>query len=377
MKITILGAGSAGCFTALYFSHYTDDTVEVELIHDPDILPTPVGQATLLLPPVLLWDTFQFNWHNNPIDAVPKTGILYEGWGKKKDKIFHPFPFGSTGMHFSPSKLQEYVLNAGKKLFKVTESKVEDCTGIDSDYIIDCRGTPTNWEEYDFLENPLNSVLISQKEGIEGNNLWTRSVATPDGWAFMIPQTSNSTSVGYLYNHSITSEGDAVSNFRDMFGIEEITTKLKFNNYIAKQPVIGDRVILNGNRLFFIEPLEATSIETHLEWCRYIRDWIIGNKFDGPVAVEKIKTYIEEVKSFILWHYQFGSKYNTPFWDYAKSFKIKDGMFHRRISTIGTPEWHSNEFSPSMNFVDFGRKAAWNYGQWEPWNFKMWHEGVV
>ena len=92
MKIVIVGAGNAGCFTALHYGfftrYYTD--IEIELIHNPDIPPEPVGQATLFNAPGMLGQTTGFDWYNNHINATPKTGILYEGWGRK-DKWMHPF----------------------------------------------------------------------------------------------------------------------------------------------------------------------------------------------------------------------------------------------------------------------------------------------
>ena len=41
MKITILGRGNAGCFTALHYGYYTRnlENIFIELIYDPDISP--------------------------------------------------------------------------------------------------------------------------------------------------------------------------------------------------------------------------------------------------------------------------------------------------------------------------------------------------
>ena len=75
MKISIVGAGNAGCFTALY---YSSQGKEVELIHNPDSPPVTVGQATMPSSTALLWEANRFNWYNNSIHATLKTGILYE-----------------------------------------------------------------------------------------------------------------------------------------------------------------------------------------------------------------------------------------------------------------------------------------------------------
>ena len=91
MKVSVVGGGNAGVFTALYLAHYIDE-VEVELIYNPEIPPERVGQATLLDPPNMLWAASGFNWYNNPIHATFKSGILYEGFGNVNDKVFHAFP---------------------------------------------------------------------------------------------------------------------------------------------------------------------------------------------------------------------------------------------------------------------------------------------
>ena len=46
MKVTVVGAGNGGSFTALHWGWYSrDKDVEVELIYNPDTPPERVGQA--------------------------------------------------------------------------------------------------------------------------------------------------------------------------------------------------------------------------------------------------------------------------------------------------------------------------------------------
>ena len=40
-----------------------------------------------------------------------------------------------------------------------------------------------------------------------------------------------------------------------------------------------------------------------------------------------LKEYINQIKNFVLWHYQFGSKYDASFWDYAKTLAFEDNIF--------------------------------------------------
>ena len=214
MKVSVVGGGNAGVFTALYLDQYVDG-VEVELIHNPEISPERVGQATLLDPPNMLWVAGRFNWYDNPINATFKSGILYEGWGQVNDKVFHPFNPSTMAMHFCPTTMQSYILNSG--IFKVIEDDV-DPKDVDADYVFDCRGKPKDFSNYNELINPLNSVILSRKMGRNYELNYTRCVATPHGWTFVIPN-HDSVSYGYLYNNKITSKEEAENNMIEMFDV--------------------------------------------------------------------------------------------------------------------------------------------------------------
>ena len=373
MKIVVLGRGLAGCFTASYMKYYS--SAEVEMIYDSAIPALPIGQATLLDAPQRLWDMFRpahfdpkMNWYDNPIKGTIKTGILYENWGKKYDKFFHPFPNYLVATHYSTDALQDYICkNSG---FKVTDKKVsEDCSEIDADYIFDCRGFPKNYDNYDNLYNPLNAVLLGRNEEIKPAQTWTRAVATPNGWTFDIPLTDQ-TSLGYLYNSDITSVEDATQNFNEMFNSPEIHRKMATPHYVVKDPFVTDRIILNGCRLFFLEPLEATAISVYLAWVAICFDHIILKRISAQQATEMIKTRVQQVQDFILYHYGFGSKWDTPFWDYAKKMKdnhLNDPEFWKfmNYSSSTKPHWSTDETENKMQ-----------YGVHQPLSFRNMYEGL-
>ena len=243
MKISIVGAGNAGCFTALY---YSSKDVEVELIHNPDISPVAVGQGTIPGPLQLLRSTTRFNWHNNTVHATPKTGFLYEGWGKINYEVFSPFPAENMAMHFCPYEMQNYILNSGR--FKVTEGDV-DPKDVDADYVIDARGGKP--DDRIKLTSPVNSAILGKPKWNTLENLYTEGVATPNGWTFVIPMDPSSPSidgaVGYLYNNEITKTIDAEKNFREFFDVE-VSYHLGFESYYAREPVVDDRIFLQDRR---------------------------------------------------------------------------------------------------------------------------------
>ena len=156
MKITIVGGGNGGIFTALHFAWYTKtlEDIEIELIYDPDTPVEKVGQATLTPVPALLQHTIGFNWYHNNINATMKSGILYEGWGKANDEVFHDFAADQMAMHYCPWEMQKAVLNSG--WFKVKEGRV-DPKEVDADYVFDCRGKPKDFSDYEELKNPTNA----------------------------------------------------------------------------------------------------------------------------------------------------------------------------------------------------------------------------
>lgn len=369
MKIAVVGAGNAGSFTALHYAHfskYAGKPVEVELIYNPEVPPERVGQATTLDAPHVLWATTGFNWYNNKINATFKTGILYEGWGKKNDEIFHPFPADRLAMHYCPWEMQKSILNSGR--FKVTEGEI-DPKDVDADFVFDCRGTPTDFSNYDILEHPINAVILGKPNWDTTKLFWSRHVATPDGWTFVIPTAKTSPSnkycVGYCYNSTITSRAEAESNFKKMFDVE-ITKQINFRNYVAKNPIVDKRIFLNGNRLFFLEPLESSSTQTYLTWSYLVFQYLIA---DTNNTLDDLKTniqgYINQVYNFVLWHYQFGSKYDTPFWDFARTITVKD----RELFLY-------NDLVKEQDELEV-LKSGVPYGQWGPYSFKCWQDGMT
>jgi hypothetical protein len=391
-KITVVGGGNAGCFSSLILvqffrwnnsPEYPVD-IEVELIHNPNVGPEPIGQATLVDAPETLSTVTDWNWYNNDIYATPKTGILYKDWGKVNEKMFHTFPANTIAMHFCPSTLQNKILNSN--YFKVIEDDVTDLSKIDSDYIFDCRGKPSDFTNYKKLVNPINACILGKPNWNTSEQIWSDHIATPDGWTFVIPTKENSPSrngsVGYLYNKDITPKDQAEKNFLEMFDVD-ITKHLNFNNYVAKDLIIDDRIFLNGNRLYFLEPMESSSLFTHnytTRWYQSILLQVINKKIDKrecdnrfDEAKESLKIFIKEIQDFILWHYLFGSKYDTPFWNYAKKLSNEkltgDRNYNMLFNFIKTSGWKTIHQSEG--------EGESNYAYWNNSSLKCWYQAMT
>jgi hypothetical protein len=367
MKITILGRGNAGCISAMhlaYFRKFVNTKVEIDLLYDSNIPPVPTGQGTALDFPIKLFE----NFGSDILSTFPhtiKTGIMYENWNKKNKKFFHPFPIGSYGLHIEPQAFQDYVCNNLKINFKEKDENIKNYNKIDSDYIIDCRGTPKNLDQYTKLTNPLNCALLSELPAKKNDVKWTRAVAHKNGWCFYIPLPSK-TSLGYLFNDSITSVEEAEKNFKEMFGVKKINKVFPFNQYVAKEPILDKRVLLNGNKLFFLEPLEATAMASYNFTIKCYFDYIF-NGVNHMTTKLKIHNYINQVQNFILWQYKSNSFYKTNFWKYAEDlYKKHDKTDLEKILVV----------VKDMSKEDVRKSILENstYAQWEKWNFKIFYD---
>ena len=401
MKIVIIGGGTAGVWTALHYGYYTrnDENIEVELIHNPKIDSFPVGQATTINVPELLWHACGTDWYHNEIRATPKLGILYENFSKKNPNIFHPFQFYGIAFQADPKYLQKYILKS--ELFTVKEENVTDLDMVDADVIFDCRGnTGKDDIEYESMYCPVNSVLLAVGPSPDIPQLWSRHVATPDGWTFVIPNTTDTTSYGYVYNKDITPLETAKTNFREVFpeasesysghfDHKEEVVNLPFESYLANEPVRldsnGRKIILNGNRLAFLEPMESTAVGFYLDVARNTFDWVLSGLHSQSSKQEmrtlgqlefvrsNIMKNSHDIHTFILWHYTKGSVYDTPFWRAAQSetttiFKQPNEDFEQFV-----------ELAKSLDYMDcrsHEKMDGW-YGQWPIGSIKQWYDEYI
>ena len=367
-KIAIIGVGGGGCVTALHYFLHGQNDFEIDIYYDPYHHPIEkVGQGTTRVVTDVITKALKCNWYDNPLNATIKTGILYENWGKKQKEIFHPFYYmAGTSMHFTPTSLANEVVNLqdiNGDVFNVKEQEINDPEKeIDADYIFDCRGKDKrNLDLYEKLISPINSVLLCRSKGVDNKQIYTRSIATKNGWAFIIPDTQT-TSFGYLYNNNITTEEEAKKDFFETLVLPNAENEFRFeggfsfDNYIAKSMFTGERTILNGNRYAFLEPLEATSLASYLTVAKSSWNHIVDGISKEDVNKDAYQ-HVKEVERFILWHYQRGSIYDTPFWEYAKSLPFEtDATFESCIAS------------------DFG--AIKEYGQWDSRSFQIWEEGT-
>lgn len=108
-KVAIVGGGTSAWLTAAMLSH-TIPHLEITIIDKEVGSPVGVGEGTLLsFDNIMKRCGFEIEDWFFELDATYKSGILFPGWGKDKEAVWHPFLFEEFGF-FKTS-----VLNAWSK----------------------------------------------------------------------------------------------------------------------------------------------------------------------------------------------------------------------------------------------------------------------
>lgn len=370
-KITILGKGTAGCIAASYFRNST--TAEVEWVHDSKKAPQSVGEGSTLPLGRNFWAELGMGFRT--LDALGgsiKKGIRKVNYAGIGDYL-HEFPLGEHAIHFSSKMLQQFVPQIlEKKGVDIIDQEVKSYDDLDTDYIIDCSGVPSDWSDYTEAEfTSVNSVHIIQSPCNGPLFDFTFAVARPYGWVFAIPLAQR-TSCGYLYNNTINTleevEKDMQAFMKEFrFETSDEINNFSFKNYYKKTN-FTERVTYNGNASFFLEPMEASSVGT-VDFINRTVTQIISNDLDFQSANTWYTRQVKETEHMIMLHYLNGSKFNTPFWEYSKERAVNslnDMVRSNRFREIGSLALKN--FS-DPDFASMVSSTAGEYGQWPAYSY--------
>jgi hypothetical protein len=402
-RIAVIGKGTAGAISALESFHRSRileldslGNVEIQWYFDSNISAQEVGEGTNLILPRWLSDTMFFKHEDiKSLDGTNKIGISKSNWGAQD--YMHHFVPPSAGMHVNAVKLQSFILEFLKKQKSV--SILDDHIThdqIDADLILDCSGRPKNFD--DFVTSPyipVNSVYVTQCFWDTPKFNYSITDAAQHGWVFGIP-LQNRCSIGYLYNNQVSTLDQVKEDVESVFqkyGLtpSEKTNSFSFNNYYRKVN-FHDNVVYNGNASFFLEPLEATTLGNVVtiaeESFSYIKEK--SREKAQKSCNEKYHSVMDATTAMIMIHYYSGSKFKTPFWEFAedrarsciKNFYDKDPKFSAILKTINDIEFKLDFDSdqiypvtflnlsvnqPSKNRLKMYHVRNDGYGSWD-WN---------
>lgn len=322
-KLSIIGRGTVGCLTALKFSN---EGFDIDWYQDPHIQPLSVGEGADLSLPHFLTNELKFSYEDLlNTGGYYKHGIEKINWTKKP--FTHWFELGRTSIHINSVNLQNFIIEKiSPKVNIIKENVQKDKL---KSYVIDCSGAPPPIEERYETPIPVNNAYVTQCPWKKPKFNKTLCIAQEYGWVFLIP-LQNRCSVGYLYNDNYSNLDLIKSSVKSIFKKYNLNPQesknLPFNNFYRKTN-FENNICYNGNSSFFLEPIEATSLNTSITVIKQI-DKLFKGDINLSESNNKYKKFLEETIDIIMLHYLVDPPYNTKFWEMAHT-KAKDWLSDR------------------------------------------------
>jgi hypothetical protein len=295
-----------------------------------------------------------------------------------------PLESPSYGIHFNNFKLRDFCFKRFKTKwgdkFNTIEGKVTSVTNNKThaeiivnnrihhfDYVIDCRGTPADFTDYTVLDDfTVNHCLVNI---IEKPGTWNSSInqATTHGWMFGIPLQSRQ-GWGYLYNDKITTREEAVAEIESLFGVPNPKlNEFIFKSYYANTFFDG-RILKNGNRAFFFEPIEGMAGFFYDTSLRYFTDFLNG-QVNTDVLNEHLLKAVKDIENFVYFLYQGGSTFDSKFWNVtkeksARQLRNKSNGSRWRLVLLNIKKALEN---PTLH-IDSNQTGRWSPEHWIRWS---------
>ena len=352
-KIAVVGRGTAGSLAAANVARFHPGDHELHHIYDSRIPVIGVGEGSW---PSLVHHLRQLT--NLPhqtiqrrLNGTRKYGVAFEGWGRCNQDFTHYFTPQqvSYAYHLSADYLTDLLHESTRA--RHIDAKVLDITKVEGaarvefegraaqhyDLVFDARGFPRELDAERQIALPFiptNAAVIRRcpavvkedRDGLVLRPAYTRAIARPHGWIFVIPLTSH-TSYGYVFNRTVSHVTEVEEDFDDLLeadGVSEFEQRavIEFPNFIQRR-IFDGTVARIGNAAGFLEPLEATAIvSAQVQIGMVLRNRLnrsVENlERDAPVVNRFLIDNMLRYSLFVGWHYCRGSRYDSEFWHYAR-----------------------------------------------------------
>lgn len=353
-KIAVVGRGTAGSLAAASVTNaLAEDDYELHHIYDSRIPIIGVGEGSWpsLVDRLHVLSTLPHETIQERLNATRKYGVAFEGWGRRNQNFIHYFTpqLVSYAYHLSADLVADVLqertharhidanVTSISRINSSAQIEFEDATTELYDLVFDARGFPKEIhpdQHVDISFIPTNTAVIRRCPSIfhdQGNGpvrqpTYTRAIARPFGWVFVIPLTVH-TSYGYIFNRNVSDLKEVEADFDELLEAERIPeferrAVIPFPNFVHRQ--IYDGVIARvGNTATFMEPLEATAIvatQMQIEMVLHMRLNRSSETLETDAAV--VNRFLIDTMLcyglFVGWHYSCGSVHDTEFWQFAR-----------------------------------------------------------
>ena len=353
-KIAVIGRGTAGSLAAANVARlHPDADHELHHIYDSRIPVIGVGEGSW---PSLVQELCKLTRLSHEVvqqrlNGTRKYGIAYEGWGHGKQDFIHYFTPQQVAYayHLSADYLVDLLHESTRA--QHIDAKVLSITRVEGgarvefegraaehyDLVFDARGFPRELHPEQHIDVPCiptNTAIIrrcpaiikAERDGPVVRPTYTRAVARPHGWVFVIPLTAH-TSYGYIFNRDVSSQAEVEADFDALLAVDEVEefeqrAVISFPNFVHRQ-IYNGAVARIGNAAGFFEPLEATAIviaqlQVGMVLQMRLNRPVEHHERDAPVVNRFLINYMLCSGLFVGWHYCCGSRYDSEFWRYAR-----------------------------------------------------------
>ena len=221
----------------------------------------------------------------------------------------------------------------------VTAVRLEDGQIIEGDLFIDCSGfrglliegaLKTGYEDWTHWL-PCDRAFAVPSANPPEIDPFTRATAHHAGWQWRIP-LQHRTGNGVVYSSKYMSDDEAVATLLANLEGEPLDEPRQVRFTTGRRKLSWNRnVIAMGLSSGFIEPLESTSIhliQTAIAWLMALfpdRRFLDAER-DEFNRIMKDK--YEDVRNFIILHYNATERDDSAFWDYCRTMEVPEGLTH-------------------------------------------------
>ena len=353
-KIAVVGRGTAGCLAVASVTRlHPDSDHELHHIYDSRIPVIGVGEGSWpsLVQELRRLTGLPHETVQQRLKGTRKYGVAFEGWGRRHRNFTHYFTPQqvSYAYHLSADSMAD-LLQEGARARHI-DAKVLNIARVEGgaqvefeglaperyDLVFDARGFPRELHpdrHIDISFIPTNTAVIrrcpaivkGERDGPVLRHTYTRAVARPHGWIFIIPLTVH-TSYGYIFNREISGLAEVESDFDaflDADGVTEFEQRavIPFPNFVHRR-IYDGAVARIGNAATFMEPLEATAIVSAQFQIGMVLRMRLNRAVehlerDAPVVNRFLVNNMLCYGLFVGWHYSRGSRYDSRFWRHAR-----------------------------------------------------------
>jgi len=376
MKIAILGKGTSAIITALTCIKWGH---EVEIYYDSNKPHLSVGESTTPLVASLIKSVLDISIGNLIDENIVslKNGIEFIGWGNG-NKFKHYFNNNMHSFHFESKIFNTFIHDILEKSgvkyhqFKIDKYDIDleqekiIINNIFYDHLICCSG----WNNSDEYKKPIfetvNSAFTYAKK-CSNTHPYTQHLATEHGWQFGLPfPDRNLIKHGYLFNTKFTNVEDAKKEIKSE-DVKHISWEPKY----CKKMIQNRFCSYNGNRLMFLEPLQALSLHYYIMFADFICFFLEDRKHETFIKYNQL--YHKQMFYYQLslaWHYSYGSKYKSSFWSDVKK-RANDLM---NISYFTNKEYYEDAVFHDKKFAS---PEYFEIGTFQYHDYFQIHEGMT